>query len=207
MKLSKIGKLARALWKTLPQMSFPGVRLEALAIMPNHIHGIIILDRPKGMEPLPASRVQGSPTSEDPKERRAFFQSISPKKGSLPHLIRKFKGLVTKAAREQGWLGKKEPLWQLRYYDRVVRHAGELERITDHLKEQVGHWEARRDDYYVHEPCCCDEEKKRRKPKQHSKSSLGHKEFCSEGSRLLGERLRRWLRKRFPKLYELDGFR
>lgn len=209
MKLSKIGELAKQLWMTLPEMSLPGVKVEALAISPNHIHGIIVLERT--VEPVKeVSAVVGSPTSENEAERKAFFQSISPKKGSLSHLIRKFKGLVTKAAREQGWLGKKTPLWQAGYYDRVVRNTSELERIATHLSNEVHHWEARQDDYHVHPPRKQknkhQRQRKARMFKQLSRAknannAILQQVFFYRDRKLFQAGLENWLRRRFPHIY------
>lgn len=208
MRLSKIGELVKQLWMTLPEMSLPGVKIETLAISPNHLHGIIILDR--AVEPIKETTLPvGSPTSEDEAERKAFFQRISPKKGSLPHLIRKFKGLVTKAAREQDWLGKNIALWQPSYYDRVVRNTSELERIAEHLSNEVYHWEARQDDY-IHTP-----EQQKKKQSQHRRvrtlkmlyqkrrgdvAIIGQMIFYKVG-RKFRMALDDWLRHRFPHLY------
>lgn len=210
MKCSKMGELARQLWMTLPEMSLPGVKVEALAISPNHIHGIIVLDRAKGIEPLKESRsVVGSPTSEDETVRKAFFQSISPKKGSLSHLIRKFKGLVTKAAREQGWLQKKEPLWQAGYYDRVVRDVSELDRIVAYLSGETYHWETRQDDYYIHQPSQSPSKQHQQRFSDRLKALYKKKVkllFVGRNNLIRKRRdfqieLEYWLRCRFPNIY------
>ena len=45
MQLSKIGKMAEKYWYEIPK-HFPFVKLDAFIVMPNHIHGIIIIDKP-----------------------------------------------------------------------------------------------------------------------------------------------------------------
>ncbi len=42
MRLSTLGELVKHCWTEIPQR-FPNVELDAFVIMPNHIHGIIIL--------------------------------------------------------------------------------------------------------------------------------------------------------------------
>lgn len=42
--LSRIGKIVEKYWKEIPQ-HYPFVSLDAFIIMPNHIHGIIIIDK------------------------------------------------------------------------------------------------------------------------------------------------------------------
>lgn len=45
MVLSEIGELAKTYWIKIPE-HFPNVYLNAFVVMPNHIHGIIIIDKP-----------------------------------------------------------------------------------------------------------------------------------------------------------------
>jgi putative transposase len=44
MRLSIAGEIAEKIWWTIPDR-FPGVRLDAFVVMPNHVHGILIIDR------------------------------------------------------------------------------------------------------------------------------------------------------------------
>jgi len=46
MKLSDIGKIAIDCWKAIP-IHFPFVVLDAYVVMPNHVHGIIVIDKPE----------------------------------------------------------------------------------------------------------------------------------------------------------------
>lgn len=150
LKLSVLGATVKQLWESLPSL-VSGIHLSSFVIMPNHIHGIIILDRPAGQEPLKSTIVHNStaplhPQSKDKAVQSAFFKSISPQKGSLPHIIRKFKGLVTKTARKAGWIKKDQPLWQARYYDRVIRDPNEFFKLSQHIKDNVKTW--KQDDYF-----------------------------------------------------------
>ena len=45
MHLSDIGKIAQKFWLEIPN-HFPFVILDAFVVMPNHVHGIIIIDKP-----------------------------------------------------------------------------------------------------------------------------------------------------------------
>jgi putative transposase len=44
-RLSPLGMVAAACWQAIPQ-HFPGVEIDAWVIMPNHVHGIIVLPGP-----------------------------------------------------------------------------------------------------------------------------------------------------------------
>lgn len=153
LQLSPLGKLAKDCWQQIPQHTLEGVRLSAFIVMPNHIHGIIILDRtpekeplrvPKGTVPPPAGPI---PPKSNPQERSDYFRALAPKKGSLPYIVRAFKSAVTKLARDRELLDKETPLWQERYYDRVVRHAQEQQRIEEFIQDNVKDW--KKDDYHL----------------------------------------------------------
>ena len=47
MQLSEIGKIAQKYWHEIPK-HFPFIKLDAFVVMPNHVHGIIIIDKPEG---------------------------------------------------------------------------------------------------------------------------------------------------------------
>jgi REP element-mobilizing transposase RayT len=42
MRLNNVGQTVESVWNELPQ-HYPGVDIDAFGVMPNHIHGIIIL--------------------------------------------------------------------------------------------------------------------------------------------------------------------
>ena len=47
MQLNGAGRLARAAWEGLPRR-FPGIGLDVFVVMPNHVHGIIVIDESVG---------------------------------------------------------------------------------------------------------------------------------------------------------------
>ena len=57
MEISEMGKMADQCWLAIPE-HFPFVKLDAHIIMPNHVHGIIIIDKPdEGHGNLPIQTV------------------------------------------------------------------------------------------------------------------------------------------------------
>ena len=161
MHLSEIGQLVQQFWDSIPDHTLPGVRLEAFVIMPNHLHGILVLDRVAGQEPLkqqvPVQQMYYQskaeyeahpphPKSKHKAARSAFFAQVRPRKGSLPQILRSFKAVVTKTARQMGLLEEEEALWQSNYYDRVIRNEEEQERIAQFIEANPSQWP--KDDYY-----------------------------------------------------------
>src|SRR5205085_610517 len=83
MHLNNIGRIVQSVWSSLPER-FPHVQLDEYVIMPNHIHGIIILE---GAHTPP----QVSDTSKVPERFRQFMNNTwgtaypLPTNTPLPH--------------------------------------------------------------------------------------------------------------------------
>ena len=46
MQLSQVGKIAQKHWQEIPE-HFDGVDIDEYVIMPNHVHGIIVINKPR----------------------------------------------------------------------------------------------------------------------------------------------------------------
>jgi hypothetical protein len=57
MQLNAVGQMANACWQRLPS-SFPHLVLDALIVMPNHVHGILILTNPYNHAAQPQDRLE-----------------------------------------------------------------------------------------------------------------------------------------------------
>ncbi len=118
MKLSSVGELARTYWQEIPDHSHHA-ELNRYVIMPNHIHGILILNHHKhagvqNFEPLPI-----------PKNHQFHrYQHVIPQ--SIGSIIRSFKSAVTHWCRQNGFLNFR---WQRNYYEHFIRGEKELAQI------------------------------------------------------------------------------
>ena len=133
MVLSEAGRIAEGCWLAIPE-HFPNVSLDAFVIMPDHLHGIIVLrgarDRGDGGNAREAIQV-GARHAVPPQNR----DSIHPRFGqpiarSLPTIIGSFKSAVTNRLQR---LGIRRP-WQRNYYERVVRNRGALDAIRWYIR-------------------------------------------------------------------------
>jgi REP element-mobilizing transposase RayT len=107
-------------WHELPR-HFPLVTLDAFVVMPNHVHGIVVLS---SEQPSVASQHAGT-------LRRAATLSV---------VVRSFKSAVTRQVRIQGLLDA-ERFWQPNYYDRVIRDEAELDRIREYTAYNPIAWQ------------------------------------------------------------------
>jgi REP element-mobilizing transposase RayT len=120
--LSPNGLIVLQAWQYLPQR-FPRVTLDAFVVMPDHIHGIIILS--------------GDPPSDN---RRDHTRARGTQPGSLPAIMQRLKSLSTqlinKANNTPG-----QRFWQEDYYEHIVRSDDEMERIRRYIVTNPTRWQ------------------------------------------------------------------
>ena len=83
MQLSLIGKTADAFFRAIPEHTQAGCTVDRHQIMPNHMHGIIVIEHP--VETLQCN----VSTTTDP-----HMSAIAPKAGSLSAIVRSYKSAV-----------------------------------------------------------------------------------------------------------------
>jgi putative transposase len=128
------GRVARTLWYSLPDR-FPGVCLDAFVLMPNHLHGIVI---------IPSTRltIENMPERFQP-SKRALMQEQHPElqgytPPSLGTMIREYKGAATYRLRQSG---AKNFGWQDRYWSSVLLTEATLQRARRYIYENPRNWE------------------------------------------------------------------
>jgi len=122
LRLSPLGEIVADEWQATARVR-PGVRLDEWVVMPNHLHGILVLDP----EPL----VQAPRRAEAAPQARLQPNSI----GSI---VGQFKAACTRRIREAGHAGFE---WQPRFYDRVIRNDRELDRIRAYIRDNPLRWD------------------------------------------------------------------
>ena len=131
MILSHIGKIAERIWCEIPN-HFQNVNLDEYVIMPNHIHGIIIILNEEKNIPLTDGKGDAciAPT----------VNKCGPKPKSLGAIVGTFKSAVTKRVNEiHGKPGK--TIWQRNYYDRIIRNEKEYHRIQEYIVNNPRYWD------------------------------------------------------------------
>jgi REP element-mobilizing transposase RayT len=133
MRLTKFGLVAKQQWEKLPRR-FPNIELGAFVIMPNHMHGIIVIINGRG--------TAGNRNDHDRElSRRAPTreQFQKPVKGSVPTIIRSYKSAV--AYRINLMRGTEDiPVWQRNYYEHIIRNEQDLQNKTDYIEANPKLW-------------------------------------------------------------------
>ncbi|WP_026735286.1 transposase [Fischerella sp. PCC 9605] len=131
-QLSAIGEIAQQFWADIPN-HFAHTHIDAYAIMPNHIHGIVVIDRPPDVETRHGASLQNTDESNK-------FAPL--KRGSLQAIINAYKSSVTRWCRKNGhdYFG-----WQSRFYDHIIRADDSLDRIREYIINNPAKWEEDKD--------------------------------------------------------------
>ncbi|MCL5957697.1 MAG: transposase [Chloroflexi bacterium] len=140
MELNELGEVVSDEWLRTGQVR-PEVKLDAFVVMPNHLHGIVVINgdgatgevgAAKPSFPGASRRLAATPTRSD-------GIPTSPRSGSLGSIMGQFKSLVTKrinAIRVDSGV----PVWQRNYYDHIIRSEEELGRVREYILANPIRW-------------------------------------------------------------------
>ena len=132
MLLNDSGRMINMIWNELPS-NYSGVNVDEFQIMPNHVHGIIILD------------------NRQPRWHNGQPQGVAPTAAglSLPDVIHRFKSLTTARYRhgvkQKQWPPFPGKLWQRNYYEHIVRDENELNDIRRYIMDNPKKWDLDRE--------------------------------------------------------------
>ena len=107
-QLSSAGRVVQNAWASLP-LRFPTIDLDAFVIMPDHVHGIVILGSNPELPPA-------TPTP------------------TLSAIIRAFKSL-SGLDRNHVLGGAGRPFWHRSFYDRIIRNERELTIVRRYIAD------------------------------------------------------------------------
>ena len=139
MKLSTPGMIAQGCWYQIPFLN-PHVSLGAFVVMPNHVHGVLILDD-MGNDVDATFDVETfeSNVSTLNNHKNPYFQRISPKSGSVSRIIQQYKTVCTKHIRLVCPEINFE--WQTRFYDHIIRNEVSFTNITNYILQNPVKWD------------------------------------------------------------------
>ena len=131
--LTDIGIIAEKFWREIPN-HFPHIELGNFVVMPNHTHGILIitgniLKRGDGVDDDVVvdcmdcrggamQRLYNPYNQPYPGQKNDKMSSISPKPGTISTIIRSYKSVVTKHAKQFD----SKFAWQPRFHDHIIRN-------------------------------------------------------------------------------------
>jgi len=133
MLLNDAGRMVQTVWEAMP-VHYMGVVIDAFVVMPNHIHGIVVLvgAAPCGRPPM--GQAQG------PAPTVAM---------SLPDVVHRFKTMTTKqyadGVKQSGWSPFPGQLWERNYYEHIIRGEDSPNRVRRYIADNPAQWELDRE--------------------------------------------------------------
>jgi putative transposase len=137
MVLNEIGCLAYNFWAEIPK-HFPFVELGNFQIMPNHTHGILIINKKNFVDEtivdVNVETLQCNVSTTNDKNQK--MSKISPKSGTISTIIRSYKSVVTNHAR----YANPDFGWQARFWDNIIWNSESFERIQNYIEKNPENW-------------------------------------------------------------------
>lgn len=154
---NELGKIAEKYWLEIPK-HFSNVKTDDFIIMPNHIHGILIIENNNTkqdylndndtnnlensndlIKDILISEKDIAITSKDVAMQRLysynetenFYSKISPKPKSLSTIIRSYKSICTKTI--NSFQSDIYFSWHSRFYERIIRDEIEFENVKKYI--------------------------------------------------------------------------
>jgi len=150
-----MGTVVQRCWDAIPG-HMPMVVCDAFVVMPNHVHGIIVItdmvasdDAMAGGWSVGAGNfrpVQPPVPPADMITPPDNAKRIMPvmQKGSLGHIMQTFKAAVSRQVVRDGLMPRGAPIWQRGYYEHIIRDGDAHDRIAQYIVENPANWKGDR---------------------------------------------------------------
>ena len=154
MHFSTLGQIANNIWEEIPRQ-FPYAELGVYQVMPNHVHGIIVINGNSGRDAInrvstPRIAETNAPTAETTAptaETDASNADETPGgitgnnnpmlNDNLSRILRWYKGRVTfECHQTDAKFG-----WQERFYDIIIRDTASYHRISEYIINNPAKWD------------------------------------------------------------------
>jgi REP element-mobilizing transposase RayT len=148
MRVSTVGSVVLGEWQQTARVR-ENVELDAFVVMPNHIHGIIVIKNSlvETIGPIVSHAEETTHRKIETTHRvvstRNKSKTLQP--NSLGSIVGQFKSVCTKRIRAAGF---HDFAWQPGYYDHVIRDEKDLERIREYIMMNPSRWDL--DDEFAH---------------------------------------------------------
>jgi putative transposase len=128
-KLNKWGLIVEQCWHDLVK-HYTGIELDAFVIMPNHVHGIIVITGDVTVIHNVGEGLKPSPTGTDGDKIKCH---------GLTEIVRAFKTFSAREINEQrNTQGQK--VWQRNYYERIIHNELSLNKIREYIINNPRNW-------------------------------------------------------------------
>jgi len=131
MVLNEFGEIVHCTWDDLPN-HIGGIELDSFVVMPNHVHGIIVITE----------------VGTEPKDRASSEPALTGT-SLLPEIVRQLKTFSARRINQRrGVQGLS--VWQRNYYEHIIRDEKDLTRIREYIANNPVNWQS--DENYLEMP-------------------------------------------------------
>lgn len=162
MHLSEMGQEPAKYWQKIPE-HFPFVILDEFIVMPNHIHGIIIIDKfedtADSVDAMNLDTINLDAINQDAINRVSTQVTVNGQENrkdggitgdknpmiyeNLSRILRWYKGRVKFESRNI----QADFAWQPRFHDHIIRNERTFEKIKNYIINNPSNWE--KDKFYL----------------------------------------------------------
>ncbi len=131
MHLSEEGKIAEQFWLAIPN-HFPFIELSSYVVMPNHIHGILIISKEDQYN-------KNTVTIKDEDESKLTIgqkRHGNQGKGTISSIIGSYKSAVSKNIRYT----TPDFEWQTRFHDHIIQNSESFNNIQKYIDNNPSGW-------------------------------------------------------------------
>jgi putative transposase len=146
MILNDAGEMVQRVWNEIPRF-YDGIDIDYFQIMPNHLHGIIII---VGKHDVGAPLV-GALNNNNNVNGLNYNRAGTRPAPTLGEIIGAFKSITTneyiRKVKSNNWPRFNNRLWQRNFYEHVIRDELGLARIRKYIINNPAQWQE--DEYYT----------------------------------------------------------
>ncbi len=140
MQLSEIGKNAQKYWCEIPE-HFPFVILDEFVVMPNHLHGIVVINKTNdgnnGNQSVAVETPNLDVSTDTDNNCRTAAATKKWKSGTLGVIINQYKRIVCIESREID----ADFAWQSRFHDHIIRNNLSDQNIRNYIINNPKKWQ------------------------------------------------------------------
>jgi putative transposase len=138
MGLNDAGCIVKQCWDNIPA-HFSHVELDEFIVMPNHVHGIIVIVGAQFIAPCGTITPSNHNATNNDKNHGAMKQGAINRAPTIGEIVRVFKARCTHAI-NQTHNTPGHPVWQRNYYEHIIRDDEEINRIREYIIENPAKW-------------------------------------------------------------------
>lgn len=142
MRLNAAGRIVLEEWQRTPTVR-PEMDIDAFVVMPNHVHGIVII---REIDDIPYGGAHGvgahgrAPQSRAHNGVGACHAPLQRNPRSLGSFIAGYKSIVTRRVNTH-FGTPSAPLWQRNFFERIIRNDQEWDRARRYIESNPLNWD------------------------------------------------------------------